>query len=234
VRKPAAKQCGRSPSTAASTAGFWIACSDAADLPIVQCYSQQGIFIWAGCILAPRARRAPLPLVGKEFSRRETIGPAPSSKVESLEAFDRLKSEFAELVQRFKNGFTLERCSWSEAYAEGRISLVMYFNRPAECLGGRKVVAGYEPAREALAALVFKAHSESMGLVGRRKGQAMLVDTIKLGKFPQAKLTSAVRLYLIENERCGGRLFVSFCSAWISILCHPAFCQLAAPFGHRR
>jgi hypothetical protein len=41
-----------------------------------------------------------------------------------------------------------------------------------------------------------------MGLVGRRKGQAMLVDTIKLGKFPQAKLTSAVRLYLIENERC--------------------------------
>jgi hypothetical protein len=31
-----------------------------------------------------------------------------------------LKGEFAELVERFKNGLTLERGSWSEAYAEGR------------------------------------------------------------------------------------------------------------------
>ena len=36
VLKPAAKRCGRSPSTAASTAGFWIACSDAADLPPIE------------------------------------------------------------------------------------------------------------------------------------------------------------------------------------------------------
>jgi len=31
--------------------------------------------------------------------------------------------------------------------------------------------------------------------------QAMLVDTIKLGKFPQQKLTSLVRLYLLKDER---------------------------------
>jgi hypothetical protein len=83
--------------------------------------------------------------------------------VESLEAFDRLKGEFAELVERFNDGFTLERCSWS--------------------------------------ALIFNAYSESMGLVDRRQNQAMLVDTIKLGKFPQQKLTSLVRLYLVKDER---------------------------------
>lgn len=57
--------------------------------------------------------------------------------MESLEAFDRLKGEFAELVERFNDGFN----------------------------------------------------------------QAMLVDTIKLGKFPQQKLTSLVRLYLLKDER---------------------------------
>jgi hypothetical protein len=80
-----------------------------------------------------------------------------------LEAFDRLKGEFAELVERFNDGVTLERCSWS--------------------------------------ALIFNAYSESMGLVDRRQNQAMLVDTIKLGKFPQQKLTSLVRLYLVKDER---------------------------------
>jgi hypothetical protein len=122
--------------------------------------------------------------------------------VESLEAFDRLKGEFAELVERFNDGFTLERCSWSEAYAQGRASLVVYFNWPEERLGGRKPLADREPRiGEALSALIFNAYSESMGLVDRRQNQAMLVDTIKLGKFPQQKLTSLVRLYLVKDER---------------------------------
>jgi hypothetical protein len=131
----------------------------------------------------------------------EKIVPAPSSKVESFEAFYRLKGEFAELVERFKNGIALERCSWSEAYAQGRLSLVMYFKWPEKRLGGRKPIADCEPGGKAVAALVFKFCAEQMGLIGRRQNQAMLVDTIKLGKLPQPKLTSMVRLYLVNDER---------------------------------
>src|SRR5262245_19063234 len=134
----------------------------------------------------------------------EKIVPAPSSKVESFETLDRLKGEFGELVERFKNRVTLERCSWSEAYAQGRISLVLYFNWPNERLGGRKLLGGREPNVGARSALVFHFHSESMGLVNCRQDQAMLVDTIKLRKLPQPKLTSVVRLYLVDNERCEG------------------------------
>ena len=132
----------------------------------------------------------------------EKIAPAPScgAKVESLEALDRLKGEFAELVERFQNGFTIERGSWSEAYAEGRASLMVYFKWPDEALGGRKSLAGGEPRAEALSALIFNVYPEPMGLPGRRQDQAMLVDTIKLGKFPQQKLTSLVRLYHVNNE----------------------------------
>jgi hypothetical protein len=115
-----------------------------------------------------------------------------------------LKGEFAELVERFKNGLTLERRSWSEAYAQGRMSLVVYLNWPKECLGGRKPISGRKPKVGALSALIFHFHSESMGLVNCRQNQAMLVDTIKLRKLPQPKLTSAVRLYVVDNERCEG------------------------------
>jgi hypothetical protein len=51
-----------------------------------------------------------------------------------------------------------------------------------------------------------------MGLVGCWQNQAMLVDTIKHGKLPQAKLTSAVRLYFVNNklrEAGVGRLYSS-------------------------
>lgn len=122
------------------------------------------------------------------------------AEVESLKALDRLNGEFAELAERFKDGFVLERCSWSEAYAEGRISLIMYFNWSRECLVGRKALAGHKPTHKTLAALIFNAHPGSKGLVDRRNDQAMLVDTIKLGEFPQQKLTSLVRLYHVENE----------------------------------
>jgi hypothetical protein len=144
----------------------------------------------------------------------EKIAPAPSwgNKVESLEAFDRLKGEFSELVERFKNRVTLERCSWSEAYAQGRLSLVVYFSWPTERLGARKSIAGSNPNVGALSALIFHFHPESMGFGDRRKDQAMLVDTIKLGKFPEVKSTSMVRLYLVKNELCKtgeGRLYRS-------------------------
>jgi len=134
----------------------------------------------------------------------EKIAPAPSwgAKVESLEALDCLKGEFSELIERFKNRVTLERCSWSEAYAQGRISLVVYFNWPTERLGARKSIAGRKPDVGALSALIFHFHAKSMGLGDRRKDQAVLVDTIKLGKFPEVELTSVVRLYLVNNERC--------------------------------
>lgn len=113
--------------------------------------------------------------------------------MESLEAFDRLKGEFAELVERFNDGFTLERCSWS--------------------------------------ALIFNAYSESMGLVDRRQNQAMLVDTIKLGKFPQQKLTSLVRLYLLKDERreVGEGLLYRSVMCGLRYYVVPAFCRLARP-----
>jgi hypothetical protein len=133
---------------------------------------------------------------------RNRNAPSCGAKVESLEAFDRLKGEFSELIERFKNRFTRERCSWSEAYAQGRVSLVVYFNWPTECLGGRKTIAGRKPnVGGEFSALIFHAHSESMGLVVCRQNQAMLVDTVKLGKFPQPKLTSVVRLYFVNDER---------------------------------
>jgi hypothetical protein len=69
----------------------------------------------------------------------EKIAPSWDGKVESLEALDRLKGEFSELVERFKNRLTFERRSWSEAYAQGRVSLVVYFNWPVERLGGRNL-----------------------------------------------------------------------------------------------
>jgi len=128
--------------------------------------------------------------------------PSYGAKMESLKAFDRLKGEFAELVERFQNGFVLERGSWSEAYAQGRASLVMYFKWPEECLGGRKSVVDCEPKiAGALSALIFQVYSQSIGLIGRWQNQTMLVDTIKLGKFPQQKLASLVRLYFVHNER---------------------------------
>ena len=132
----------------------------------------------------------------------EKIAPEPSygSKVESLEALDRLKGEFAELVERFQNGFTIERASWSEAYTEARASLIVYFKWPDEGSCARKSLTGGEPNAEAISALVFDIYPESMGLPGRWQDQAMLVDTIKFGKFPQQKLTSLVRLYLVNDE----------------------------------
>jgi hypothetical protein len=163
----------------------------------------------------------------------EKIAPSWGAKVESLEALDRLKGEFSELVERFKNRVTLERCSWSEAYAQGRVSLVVYFNWPAERLGGRKSIAGRKPNVGALSALIFHFHSESMGLVDRWQNEAVLVDTIKLGKFPQTKPASVVRLYLVNNELCekGGRPSLSFRNVRTSILCRSVSCRLATPSG---
>jgi hypothetical protein len=54
----------------------------------------------------------------------EKIAPSWGAKVKSLKAFDRLKDELGELIERFKNRVTLERCSWSEAYAQGRVAAV--------------------------------------------------------------------------------------------------------------
>jgi hypothetical protein len=51
-----------------------------------------------------------------------------------------------------------------------------------------------------------------MGLVDRWQNEAVLVDPIKLGKLPQTKLASVVRLYLVNNELCEkgeGRLYRS-------------------------
>lgn len=105
-------------------------------------------------------------------------------------------------------------------------------NWPEERLGGRKPLADREPRiGEALSALIFNAYSESMGLVDRRQNQAMLVDTIKLGKFPQQKLTSLVRLYLLKDERreVGEGLLYRSVMCGLRYYVVPAFCRLARP-----
>ena len=128
------------------------------------------------------------------------IGDVPEA--EALKRIDRLTCEFRELVKRFEDGFVIERCSWSEAYANARISLVLYFKLPGLFqLSATATARGANPLiGDRLAALVFKNYTESVGLMDRGQDQSMLVETVQLGKLPEHKLTSMVRLYLIDDK----------------------------------
>lgn len=129
------------------------------------------------------------------------IGDLPEA--EQLKRFERLKRHFREIGENFKDRKAGERCFMSEAYVDARLSLVVYFylsGAAARELQHRSLFDGNKGICNAVAAIVFNVQAEKSGNLGDGDEELVLVDVVKLRQFPDLKLASRVRLYLIEDE----------------------------------
>lgn len=132
------------------------------------------------------------------------IGDCPEA--EQFKRFNRLKDQFREIGKRAENGLTGEWRILSEEYVNGRFRLIVYLY-PAKALGEADDMTVYErdmAVSKSVAALVFDIDIEKARDIQGGNEEFMLVDIVKLADFPDLKLSSRVRLYLIENE--GGKI----------------------------
>jgi hypothetical protein len=129
------------------------------------------------------------------------VGVIPET--EKLKRFDSLKNQLRELGERFENRLVLERCSWCEAYVDGRLSVVVYLDlsEPLREVQNCPLLNAEANLAEPIAALVFDVHPGKATDIHGRDEESMLVDIVKCTQFPDLKLTSLVRLYFINDMR---------------------------------
>jgi hypothetical protein len=125
------------------------------------------------------------------------VGDCPEA--EQLKRLDCL-----EIDERWNNRLVLEQCSIGEQYIRGRLAVACYLHLAGNPDGVQNAafVDNKRHIDKLISVLIFCANP-SQGLDrGNRDEELVLVDVVQLPNFPDIKVPSAVRLYLVTNEDC--------------------------------